>query len=48
LLALPKAMLALVYYEHPDALAETGYDGKPLVSAPPVALAIPPPKEGVL
>lgn len=30
ILALPKAMTCLVYYEHPDALAETGYD-EPLV-----------------
>lgn len=27
LLALPKAALSLTYYEHPEALAETGYDG---------------------
>ncbi len=27
LIALPKAVLGLVYYEHPDASAETGYDG---------------------
>ncbi len=27
LIALPKAVLGLVYYEHPDAAAETGYDG---------------------
>lgn len=26
-LVLPKALLSLVYYEHPDALRETGYDG---------------------
>jgi hypothetical protein len=25
-LLLPKAVLSLVYYEHPDALKETGYD----------------------
>lgn len=31
LLALPKAMVSLVYYEHPEALAETGYDHQPLV-----------------
>ena len=31
LLALPKAMLSLVYYEHPDAMAETGYDKRPLI-----------------
>lgn len=31
LLALPKALLSLVYYEHPEALAETGYDGACLV-----------------
>ncbi|MBI2374243.1 MAG: hypothetical protein HYV07_09600 [Deltaproteobacteria bacterium] len=34
LLALPKALLALVYFEHPDALAETGYDGRPLIERP--------------
>ena len=27
LIALPKAVLGLVYYEHPDAAAQTGYDG---------------------
>jgi hypothetical protein len=31
-LALPKAVLCMIYYEHPDALAETGYDGRPLVT----------------
>lgn len=30
LLVLPKAMLCLVYFEHPDALKEIGYDAKPL------------------
>jgi hypothetical protein len=33
LIALPKAMLGLVYYEHPEALLETGYDHRPLVEA---------------
>jgi hypothetical protein len=27
-LVLPKALLGLVYYEHPDAVRETGYDGQ--------------------
>lgn len=35
LLVLPKALLSLVYYEHPDALRETGYDGTCLVGAIP-------------
>lgn len=30
LLVLPKAMLCLVYFEHPEALREIGYDAKPL------------------
>lgn len=28
LLALPKAAMSLTYYEHPDALKETGYDAQ--------------------
>lgn len=35
LIALPKAMISLVYYEHPDALLETGYDHQPLMLAAP-------------
>ncbi|MBI4817836.1 MAG: hypothetical protein HY791_16365 [Deltaproteobacteria bacterium] len=31
LVALPKALLCLVYFEHPEALRETGYDGKPMI-----------------
>lgn len=30
MLVLPKAMLCLVFFEHPDALKEIGYDGRPL------------------
>jgi hypothetical protein len=37
LLALPKALLGLTYYEHPDALAETGYDGGCLRGESPAA-----------
>ncbi|MFO0724955.1 MAG: hypothetical protein U1E65_14335 [Myxococcota bacterium] len=33
LIALPKAMLSLIYFEHPDAAAETGFDGRPLIPA---------------
>lgn len=32
LLPLPKAMLALIYYEHPEAIRETGYDALPLIT----------------
>jgi hypothetical protein len=30
-LLLPKAILSLVYFEHPDAVRETGYDGTCLI-----------------
>jgi hypothetical protein len=33
LLPLPKAMLALIYYEHHEAIRETGYDALPLITA---------------
>jgi hypothetical protein len=32
LIALPKAMLALIYYEHHEAIRETGYDALPLIT----------------
>lgn len=28
-----KAFICMNYFEHPDALAETGYDGRPLIEA---------------
>lgn len=31
LIAVPKAVLGLCYYEHPDVLAELGFDDRPLV-----------------
>jgi hypothetical protein len=34
-LMLPKALLSLVYYEHPDAIRETGYDGQCLLGELP-------------
>ncbi|MCC7386755.1 MAG: hypothetical protein IT384_33275 [Deltaproteobacteria bacterium] len=34
LIALPKAMLGLIWYEHPESLLETGYDHQPLLPAP--------------
>lgn len=34
LIALPKAMLGLIYYEHPDAVLETGYDHLSLLPPP--------------
>jgi hypothetical protein len=35
LLVLPKALLSFVYYEHPDAIRETGYDGQCLIGELP-------------
>lgn len=32
LIALPKAVLGLCYYEHPEVVAELGYDGRPLIT----------------
>ena len=34
LIALPKAILGLVYFEHPDVEQEIGYDATPLVRIP--------------
>lgn len=34
LLVLPKAMLCLVFFEHPDNLKEIGFDDKPLRALP--------------
>ncbi len=34
-LILPKALLSLVYYEHPEAIRETGYDGQCLLGELP-------------
>lgn len=39
-LALPKALLALVYYEHPDAARETGYDGGCMIGSMPEHVAL--------
>lgn len=33
LIAIPKAVLGLCYYEHPDVVAELGHDGRPLIEA---------------
>lgn len=40
LLALPKAIQGLCYYEHPDALAETGYDGTCLIGEMPSGVGL--------
>lgn len=34
-IALPKALLGLIYYEHPEALLETGYDHQSLIPFTP-------------
>lgn len=39
-LALPKALLAIVYYEHPDAVRETGYDGGCMIGKMPEAVEL--------
>ncbi len=35
LIAVPKAVLGLCYYEHPDVLEELGYDRRPLIGGAP-------------
>jgi hypothetical protein len=40
LLVLPKALLALVYYEHPESLRETGYDGGCLMGQVPEGVGL--------
>ncbi len=40
LIALPKAVLSLCYYEHPDALRETGYDGGCMVGELPAGTGL--------
>jgi hypothetical protein len=39
-LVLPKALLSLVYYEHPDALKETGYDGTCMMGELPAGVGL--------